>query len=634
MQKIDKEEYQKRLDKITELFSSMTVHADEQSTYRCPYKNKEDRCTAKFGCRNQRKPDNSQGLLICGGDDKLDYRQAWETEAVQGSVSIDTEYGMGTVASDDRTCRLSVGKTIFDYADELAVQVPTSCFRTGQCHECIIEIKQGMEALQPRNEAESFLQENYRLACQAVVSNADVDIDFSPLRRTPKILIDSNQTSIVDIDPIVICQNGVVYYDGEAIDKYRGHLYGLAIDLGTTTVVISLVDLENGKSITSSAFENPQRFGGSDIMNRISYDGIYHGELRKAIIKAINHEILQMEEEFGFVRQEIYEIVVVGNSTMRDILFKLDVQSIGQKPYKSTIEQAYLAGERSTTSLVEKTRRLGIRANPKAKVYGLPLIASHVGADTAAVLAAVDMASQKETVMLVDVGTNTEVVIGHAGRMLAASCPAGPAFEGGLIKYGMPGYDGAIESVRWADGQFEYDIIGGTQPHGLCGSGLIDLLAELRRHDQMTPKGVFADKKQYELTVVPEYGITLSREDASNLAQAKAANYCGQFILIRHFGISPLDITECYLAGGFANYVNVDNAIQIGFLAPVPKDRITKIGNAAIQGAREVLISRKKRESIERLVKGIDHVELETTPDFFEVFVEGCQFKPMPNEFR
>ena len=634
IQKIDKKEYQKRLDRITELFSSMTVHADEQSTYRCPYKNKEDRCTAKFGCRNQRKPDNRRELLICGGDDKLDYRQAWETEAVPDSTLIDIEYGMGTVTSDDRTCRLSVGKTIFDYADELAVQVPTSCFRTGQCHECIIEIKQGMEALQPRNEAESFLQENYRLACQAVVSNADVDIDFSPLRRTPKILIDSNQTPIVDIDPIVICQNGVVYYDGEAIDKYRGHLYGLAIDLGTTTVVISLVDLENGESITSSAFENPQRFGGSDIMNRISYDGVYHGELRKAIIKAINHEILQMEEEFGFVRQEIYEIVVVGNSTMRDILFKLDVQSIGQKPYKSTIELAYLAGERSTTSLVEKTRRLGIRANPKAKVYGLPLIASHVGADTAAVLAAVDMASQKETVMLVDVGTNTEVVIGHAGRMLAASCPAGPAFEGGLIKYGMPGCDGAIESVRWADGQFEYDIIGGTQPHGLCGSGLIDLLAELRRHDQMTPKGVFADKKQYELTIVPEYGITLSREDASNLAQAKAANYCGQFILIRHFGISPLDITECYLAGGFANYVNIDNAIQIGFLAPVPKERITKIGNAAIQGAREVLISRKKRESIERLVKGIDHIELETTPDFFEVFVEGCQFKPMPNEFR
>ena len=634
MQKIDKKEYQRRLDKITELFSSMSVHADEQSTYRCPYKNKEDRCTAKFGCRNQRKPDNRRELLICGGDDKLDYRQAWETESVQDTTPIVTEYGMGTVKSDGRTCKLPVGKTIFDCADELEVQVPTSCFRTGQCHECIVEIRQGMEALQPRNEAESFLQESYRLACQAVISDADVDIEFSPLRRTPKILTDSNQTPVMDIDPVVTCQDGVVYYNGEAIDKYRGHLYGLAIDLGTTTVVISLVNLENGRCITTSAFENPQRFGGSDIMHRISYDGIYHGELRKAIISAINHEILQMEEEFGFVRQEIYEIVVAGNSTMRDILFKLDVQSIGQKPYKSMIEQAYLAGERETTSLIEKTRRLGIRANPKAKVYGLPLIASHVGADTAAVLAAVNMASKKETVMLIDVGTNTEVVIVHAGQMLAASCPAGPAFEGGLVKYGMPGYDGAIESVRWSNGQFEYDVIGDTQPHGLCGSGLIDLLAELRRHDQMTPKGVFADKKQYELSIVPEHGITLSREDASNLAQAKAANYCGQFILIRHLGISPLDITECHLAGGFANYVDIENAIQIGFLASVPKDRITKIGNAAIQGAREVLISRQKRKSIEQLVKGIDHIELETTPDFFEVFVEGCQFKPMPTQFK
>ena len=634
MQKIDKKEYQRRLDKITELFSSMSVHADEQSTYRCPYKNKEDRCTAKFGCRNQRKPDNRRELLICGGDDKLDYRQAWETESVQDTTPIVTEYGMGTVKSDGKTCKPSVGKTIFDCADELEVQVPTSCFRTGQCHECIVEIRQGMEALQPRNEAESFLQETYRLACQAVISDADVDIEFSPLRRTPKILTDSNQTPVMDIDPVVTCQDGVVYYNGEAIDKYRGHLYGLAIDLGTTTVVISLVNLENGRCITTSAFENPQRFGGSDIMHRISYDGIYHGELRKAIISAINHEILQMEEEFGFVRQEIYEIVVVGNSTMRDILFKLDVQSIGQRPYKSMIEQAYLAGERETTSLIEKTRRLGIRANPKAKVYGLPLIASHVGADTAAVLAAVNMASKKETVMLIDVGTNTEVVIGHAGQMLAASCPAGPAFEGGLVKYGMPGYDGAIESVRWSNGQFEYDVIGDTQPHGLCGSGLIDLLAELRRHDQMTPKGVFADKKQYELSIVPEHGITLSREDASNLAQAKAANYCGQFILIRHLGISPLDITECHLAGGFANYVDIENAIQIGFLASVPKDRITKIGNAAIQGAREVLISRQKRKSIEQLVKGIDHIELETTPDFFEVFVEGCQFKPMPTQFK
>ena len=644
---MNKEEYQKRLDKITELFSSMVTHANDQSMYRCPYKNRFDQCTAKFGCRNQRRPSTEglvgkqtgvrgtpqEGLLLCGGDDKIDYRPAWETEAAEGAfINSEVSYGVGTVTHDGKKRPLTAGKTIFDYADELAVQVPTSCFRTGQCHECIVEIKEGMEALRPRNEAESFLRENYRLACQAMVKDPDVDIAFAPIRRTPKILTRTHEKPL-QIDPLVTRRENMVYYDDEAIDKYRGHIYGLAIDLGTTTVVIDLVDLETGESVHVSSFENPQRFGGSDIMHRISYDGEFSGELRWAVINTLNHEIQEMGAQFGFVRQEIYEIVVVGNSTMRDIFFKLDVQSIGQKPYQSIIEHQYRAGERDTTSLIEKTRRLGIRANPKTRVYGLPLIGSHVGADVAADLMALDMASQKEVVMLVDVGTNTEVVVGHPGRLIAASCPAGPAFEGGGIKYGMPGYDEAIESIRWIDGQIAYSTIGGVEPQGICGSGLIDLLAELRRHGQMTEMGVFGDRKKREISIVPEHGITFSREDASNLAQAKAANYCGQFIVMRKFGINPADVSRLYLAGGFANYVDVRNAIEIGFLAPVDESRIVKIGNAAVQGAKEVLLSRQKREAIERLVKEIEHVELETTSDFFEVFVEACQFKPMPREF-
>ena len=632
MQKIDKKEYQKRLDKITEIFEGMVLHADEQSTYRCPYKNRFDQCTAKFGCRNQRKPPVEGDLLLCGGDDRIDYRSAWETESEEGAHLEDIEYGMGTITHDGKARKMSAGKTIFDYADELAVQVPTSCFRTGQCHECIVEVKSGIEALRPRNEVESFLRDNHRLACQAVVRDPDIDIVFSPLRRTPKILTLTNEKPI-ELDPLVTRRGDSVYYDGDYIDRYRGHLYGLAIDLGTTTIVIDLVDLETGKSVHVSSLENPQRFGGSDVMHRISYDTEFGGELRKAVVNALNHEILEMGERLGFVRQEIYEIVLVGNSTMRDIFFKLDVQSIGQKPYKSTIEHEYLEGKRKTTSLIKKTRRLGIRANPKAVVYGMPLIASHVGADVAADLVAIDIASQDEVVMLVDVGTNTEVVVGHAGRLVAASCPAGPAFEGGGIEYGMPGYEGAIESIHLNNGQTEYRTIGGVEPEGICGSGLIDLLAELRNHNLMTPMGVFMEKKQRKMTVIPEYGITLSRDDASNLAQAKAANYCGQFIVMREFGIDPADVKKLYLAGGFANYVDARNAIDIGFLAPIADERIVKIGNAAVQGAREVLLSRKKRESIEDLVKKIEHVELETTPDFFEIFVEGCQFKPMPTEF-
>ena len=625
MKKVDKAEYEKRLNKITQIFEGLVVHADEQSTYRCPYKNRFDHCTAKFGCRNQRKIDEGTGLL-CVGDDKLDYRSAWETDAPDGTAE-----SQGTIISDGKVQQLTPGKTVFDYADDLTVEVPTSCFRTGQCHECIVEIKRGMDCLQPPNEAEAFLRDNYRLACQAVVLDIGGDIEFAPLRRTPRILThtvtDDNEG--LELSPKVAHNDGVVYYNDEPIDRYRGHLYGLAIDIGTTTVVANLVDLENGETVSVSSFENPQRFGGSDIMNRITYDGEFHGELRRSLIAALNSEIMEMCDRHDFVRQEIYEVVVVGNTTMRDIFFKQDVQSIGQKPYKSVIEHEYRDGIRSTTSLTEKTRRLGIRANPKAMVYSLPLIASHVGADVAADLVAIDIASQDEVIMLVDVGTNTEVIVGNAKRMVAASCPAGPAFEGGGIEYGMPAYPGAIEAVKWNGGEFNYTTIDEETPQGLCGSGLISLLAELRRNDQMSPKGVFAERKQRIIPLLPEHGITFSREDASNLAQAKAANYCGQYIVLRHFGCAPADITKLFLAGGFANYVNLQDAIEIGFLAPVSEENIVKIGNAAVAGATAVLLSDKKRAAVEAFVNNIEHIELETTPDFFDIFVEGCQFKRM-----
>jgi uncharacterized 2Fe-2S/4Fe-4S cluster protein (DUF4445 family) len=625
---LDQQSYQERIDRLSSILSDISVHAQEQATYRCPYKNRFNECTALFGCRNQRKPNKEGGALFCGGDDQLDYRSAWDTEPNTKPRARTAQPGAGTARSNGGEVPLYKGNTLFDLADQLKVQVPTSCFRTGHCHECIVEVKKGEDALNQPTEDEAFLRDNYRLACQAKVQNPDQDIEFAPLRRTPQILTQTREKPTA-FDPHVTRRGDEVFIGEECADQFRGHLYGLAIDLGTTTVVMELVDLENGETLHVASLENPQRFGGSDVMNRISYDALHPGELRKALVNALNHEIQALCQRFDFIRQEIYEIVVAGNSTMRDLFFRLDVQGIGQKPYKSLIEDEYLAGLRPTTALVEKTRRLGLRANPKARVYSLPLIASHVGADTTAALLAIDMASQNETVMLVDVGTNTEVVIGHAGRMVACSCPAGPAFEGGTVSHGMPGYDGAIESIRWNGTEFDYSTIGGHPAEGLCGSGLIDLLAELRRHELMTPKGVFADKKR-QLEIAPERGITLSRLDASNLAQAKAANFCGQFIALRHFGIDPQQITKLYLAGGFAHYVNIRQAIEIGFLAPVPEERIVKIGNAAIQGAREALLSCTQRARMETLIKDIEHLELETTPDFFEVFVEGCQFKPMP----
>ncbi len=638
MAHIEQSEYEKCLTRISEILSGIVEYAGAQALTRCPYKNAKGQCTAKFGCRYQRKPPVMGDRQLCTHNDTLDYRSAWESDpqefeelrttlkaSKQERDERDRQRNSSAVQSGEKQCVATVGKTIFDHADVLGVKVPTSCGRMGHCHECIVEVRRGLEALSPQTEAEAFLNDNYRLACQAVVETASQDVEFNLLRRSPQILTTQTRRD-VQLDPVVTRQGENVCYDGEAIDQYRGHLLGLAVDLGTTTVVAELLDLETGRSLATASFENPQRFGGSDVLNRISYDsGRFQGELHRAIINSLNTEIREMCQQLGIDRHSLYEILVVGNSTMRDLFFDLDVQAIGQRPYKSLTEHEYRTGQRETTSLTELARKLRIYANKNARVFGVPLIASHVGGDVVADLLTIDIESQDEVVMLVDVGTNTEVVIGHKDQLITASCPAGPAFEGGLVKFGMPGCEGAIESIRYEEGHFQCRTIGDVEPQGICGSGLIDLLAELRRNDLMTPKGVFAEKA-YEFTIVPEQGITFSRQDASHLAQAKSANHCGQVILMREFGIGPEQISKLYLAGGFANYVDPAAAIEIGFLPRVPAERIVPVGNAASSGAREMLLSGRKRQSIERLIKTITHIELETTPDFFDVFVEGCQF--------
>ena len=523
---------------------------------------------------------------------------------------------------------LAAGESIFDYADALKIRVPTSCGRTGECHECIVDVRRGQEALSGLTEAEEFLRESYRLACQARVVDPEADIEFAVLRRQPRILTQSIKRD-VELEPFTVRQGDGVFFDGERIDDYRGRILGLAMDVGTTTVVLNLLDLETGEVVFTASFENPQLFGGSDIMHRISYDGgEFRGELKQVMLSSINFEIGEMTRQLGIHRRLIYEVVAVGNATMRDILFGLDVQTVGQRPYKSLTELEMLEGLRDSTTLNLKAKDAGLRVFPKANVYGGPLIGSHVGADVSADLLAIGMDQEDDVVMLVDVGTNTEVVVGNRHRMMAASCPAGPAFEGGEVTYGMPGYDGAIESVNLSNGVPEYRTIGDVEPQGICGSGLVDLLAELRRTDRMTELGVFKDGNM-DFPFAPERGMSLSRADISALAQAKSANYSGQYIVLRNYGVRIEDISRMYLAGGFANYVSVENAVGIGFIAGVAADRVVKAGNASLEGATLMLVSRTMRRTAEEMAKLVEHVELETTPDFFDIFVEGCMFNPM-----
>ena len=530
----------------------------------------------------------------------------------------------------NKKANLVTGKSIFDYADDLKVRVPTSCGRSGECHECIVEIKKGYDKLTQPTNKESFLKEPYRLACQAKIASTEEPIEVSVLKRQPRILVDSKiSTNYPPFSPAIKKIGNYVFYNETQIDTYKDCIYGLAIDLGTTTVAMNLVNLESGEILTTTSFENPQKFGGSDVMNRISYDSTeFQGELQKVIISSINFEIGELSRRLKFHRRRIYEIVIVGNSTMRDIFFGLNVQTIGEKPYKSTTELEFEKGTKSSTTLETRAKSIGLRIFPNAPIYGGPLIGCHIGSDIAAGMATLNFEKSEKHIMLIDIGTNTEVVIGNSNHIIAASCPAGPAFEGNGIVYGMPGYDGAIEKINIANGTLKYQTIGGVEPQGICGSGLIDLLANLRNNDLMNPLGVFKDKSN-EYIFAPEQQMSISRSDISILAQAKSANYCGQYIALRSYGIPLNKIEKLYLAGGFANYISIDNAIDIGFLANIDPLRIEKIGNSALHGATILLLSKEKRSSIEQLVPKIEHIELETTPDFFDIFVEGCQFKPM-----
>jgi uncharacterized 2Fe-2S/4Fe-4S cluster protein (DUF4445 family) len=327
-------------------------------------------------------------------------------------------------------------------------------------------------------------------------------------------------------------------------------------------------------------------------------------------------------------------MVVVGNSTMRDLFFWLNVHSIGQNPYRSITEIELAEGKRATTSLTSTGKRTLLPIHPRARVYGVPVISGHVGADAAACMLAIDLAHEDRLVAMMDIGTNTELILGNRHRILAASCPAGPAFEGGSISCGMPALDGAIEKVAIdRDGAFQLGVIGDGEPQGICGSGLVDALSELLRTGRMNAMGRLMDDEN-AVALDPAHGIFLLESDINELAQAKAANVAGLQVVASTFGIGFDAIETFYLGGAFGRHINVDAARRIGLIPPIDDARVVQVGNAAIEGASIALVSRSRREELERLVRKVEHCRLETHPDFFDYFVDGCQFKPVESANR
>ena len=534
-----------------------------------------------------------------------------------------------TLTINGQTTDAPRGASIFDCAEAIGVRVPTSCRKNGKCKECIVELSDGMQLLSPRTEQERHLKDPFRLSCQCAITADDGEIKCHTMRRG-QMRIERHALGLplrerFILDPAVTRDGERILLDGVEIDRGTGAIHGIAMDLGTTTCVLRLINLETGELVADASFENPQRFGGSDVMSRIHYDTTVGKHLlARTLAGYLTHAI----EAFPVDPKSIYEMVVVGNSTMRDLFFRLDVYPIGQTPYRSITEIEMADGKRTTTSVTMTGKQALLPIHPKARVYGGPIISGHVGADAAACMLAIDLARESRLVAVMDIGTNTELIVGNKDRILAASCPAGPAFEGGAIACGMPGLDGAIEDViiNDADDSIRFGVIGNVPPEGICGSGLVDLMSELLRTGKMNEYGRFEDGESRVVLDAPRE-IFFLESDVNELAQAKGANVAGLQVVFSNYGMSFDDIDVFYLAGGFGRHLDIAASKRIGLIPNIPDSKIVQVGNAAIEGACIALLSRTKRAQLEELVKKVQHCRLETHPRFFDFFVEGCQFK-------
>jgi len=418
-----------------------------------------------------------------------------------------------------------------------------------------------------------------------------------------------------------------------------GGILGVAVDIGTTTVVAKLLDMTSGKCLATQAVLNPQTQFGDDVVSRIHFAQSAEGlaGLHNIIIDCINDLIRKLCHQAAVDGPAIYEACIVGNTTMNHIFLKYPVEQLGRAPYRAHAVEArdVPAGE------------IGLLMNPAGSIHCVENIAGFVGADTTAAALAVDMDYVQDRTLVVDIGTNGEIVLGTRERLYAASCAAGPALEGARIKYGSRAADGAIEAVV-ANEDITLDVIGGIPPRSICGSGLIDAVAVLTDLGVVDATGRFADgaglpgrmaSRLHECGGQPAFclafdgestrpGVTLTQKDVREVQLAKAAIRAGIRILLNRLDMTDADIDRVLLAGAFGNYIRPASAVRIGLLPNVPLDRIQSVGNAAATGAQMLLISDECRARAARLARKIQYVEIAHEKDFSDLFAESMFLNP------
>jgi len=591
-----------------------------------------------------------------------------------------------------RRVEIIPGESLLEAAQSAGVELVSICGGKGSCDGCRVHVMSG-ELCSPTLQEESVLspmeiEDGCRLACQAKpLSDVKIDVPAESLTTTQRLQIEGQGARIVgeriiipvDIvlepasltdlrsdsarlrDALQIEGHPSVSFSPDVLFNLSGFLrgqnwrvrvalrgdhvvallpqntrmLGLAVDVGTTKVAAYLLDLESGDVLTARGGMNPQIRYGEDVISRIDYSNENEGgreTLQGSVIAALNGMLDEMCGEADVSPEQIVEAVIVGNTAMHHLLAGLPVRQLATAPYVPAVGEAIdlQAGE------------IGLDISPGAFIHLAPNIAGFIGADHVSMVLSTDVWQTEKTVIALDIGTNTEITLAVGGRMLSCSCASGPAFEGAHIRDGMRAAPGAIERVRIKNGQLDIYTIGEKPPVGICGSGILDAVAELLKDGIIDHRGSFLEgapnvregmstqHKEFLLVPAEETGhgkdMVVTRADINEIQLAKGAIRAGLKILLEEGGIEAGDIDEFILAGAFGTYLDVGSAMTVGMFPELPRNCFRQVGNAAGTGAQQMLISGERRRVADGIPGRVEYVELTTHTGFEKAFMKAMFF--------
>ncbi len=601
-----------------------------------------------------------------------------------------------TVNYNGRTIskKAEAGANLLDFLRSCGFEMDFPCGGKGTCGKCRVKVS-GMTDTPSDNERKLLgkaLDEGIRLACHCTV-NSDIEVYMESKSDGAQISTDTRQF-VQELDPIVKKRavrlerpdiedqrtdierlmsaarclenrlgidavrelprilrdadfNVTLVYSGSDLfcvepGDTGGKCFGIAVDIGTTTIAAYLYDLVSGRRADVHSTLNPQKKFGADVISRIEYASSSTEaarEMHREIVSCINRIVSDFSERNGIGVDDIYAITFVGNTTMMHFLLNLPAGNIAVSPFIPV----------STDTFLIKAAETGLQINKNGLIAVLPGVSAYVGADTVAAVLSSSMHESDEITLLVDIGTNGEIVLGNKKWMYSCSAAAGPAFEGANIRNGIGGVRGAIDKIEIGD-SVRYTTIGKERAKGICGSGIVDAVAGLLKAGIIDETGRIISRDEadglpprllerlieidgrnaflllHSSECDSEIDIAITQKDVRELQNAKAAIAAGIKILIKQAGIDVSDIDRVYLAGGFGNYIDRDNAVVIGLLPRELKDRIESIGNAAGAGAVGALLSQKQIARAAEIKKMIKYVELSACPEFMDEFVESMLF--------